>query len=74
MTTWCDPCSTYHAHADVADGTCPTCGGEVAEVHEEEVRTVGQSAPWHFWVVVVALAAYLIWRAVVGVQWAFERF
>ena len=35
----------------------------------EEAATVGQSAPWHFWLVVVALAAYLLWRFVDFVLW-----
>jgi len=35
----------------------------------EEAATVGQSAPWHFWLVVVALAGYLIWRFVDFVAW-----
>jgi len=26
--------------------------------------TVGKSAPWHFWLLVVALAGYLAWRVV----------
>ena len=30
----------------------------------EPERTVGQSAPWHFWIVVVALIAYIVWRIV----------
>lgn len=36
---------------------------------EEEAATVGQSAPWHFWIVVVALAAYLIWRFIDFIAW-----
>ena len=76
-SAWCDTCSAYRPNAG-SDSVCETCGDVVAPAptsdqgHEE--RTVGQSAPWHFWVVVVALAAYLLWRAVVGVQWAIERF
>ena len=72
---WCDPCSTFHSPADAADGQCPTCG-EVMTIDEEhntpeEAATVGQSAPWHFWLVVVALAGYLIWRFVDFVAWLF---
>lgn len=36
---------------------------------EEAAPTVGQSAPWHFWLVVVALAGYLIWRFVDFIAW-----
>ena len=39
------------------------------DVSEEEAATVGQSAPWHFWLVVVALAAYMLWRFVSFVLW-----
>ncbi len=74
---WCDSCSAYHAPTALDGGSCPTCGGVVTDNtphdHEDD-RTVGQSAPWHFWIVVVALAAYLLWRAIVGVMWALERF
>lgn len=59
------------------DGTCPTCGhalearGEPAASRaldgpdEEPVP----SAPWHFKVMLVALAIYLAWRAVQGIGW-----
>ena len=33
-----------------------------------------ERAPWHFWVMVVALVAYLGWRLVDGVLWLIERF
>ncbi len=68
---WCDSCSSWHAPSALAtDGSCPNCGAAVeAEAPEVEERTVGESAPWHFWIVVVALAAYLIWRLIEGVLW-----
>gem|GEM_PF-223415 len=69
---WCDECSDYHAPTALADGACPTCGGSVEDGHADENQpTVGQSAPWHFWVVVVLLAAYLLWRLVGLVIWIF---
>jgi len=74
---WCDSCSAYHAPTALDAGSCPACGGVVTDNSPQannEERTVGQSAPWHFWIVVVALAAYLGWRAIVGVMWALERF
>ena len=76
-SAWCDTCSAYRP-TDGSGTVCDTCGEAVTvghnDAHGQQERTVGQSAPWHFWVVVVALAAYLLWRAVVGVQWAIERF
>ena len=65
---WCDPCSVYQDATVVDDGKCPDCGEAMSESHaqagDEEERTVGQSAPWHFWIVVVALVAYIGWRIV----------
>jgi hypothetical protein len=29
--------------------------------------------PWHFWVLVVAVAVYLGWRVVQGVEWLLAR-
>jgi hypothetical protein len=29
--------------------------------------------PWHFWILVVAAAIYLGWRAVQGVQWLIDH-
>ncbi|MCB1028088.1 MAG: hypothetical protein KDB24_10030 [Microthrixaceae bacterium] len=33
----------------------------------------GRVAPWHFWVMVVALAIYLGWRLVQGIMWAIGK-
>ncbi len=77
---WCDSCSAYHAPTALDGGSCPQCGGAVTNdsAHgqdaADEEKTVGQSAPWHFWIVVVALAAYLLWRLVVGIMWAIDKF
>jgi hypothetical protein len=70
---WCDECSEYYAPAVLADGACPTCGGPVEDGHAHESQPmVGKSAPWHFWLVVVLLAAYLLWRLVDLVIWIFS--
>ncbi len=66
---WCDSCSKYHAPTALTEGRCPVCGGAVEHAAEDE-RTVGESAPWHFWIVVVALAGYLIWRVIDAIRWA----
>ncbi len=65
---WCDSCSRYHAPTALADKLCPVCGGDVTLAEADE-RTVGESAPWHFWIVVVALAGYLIWRVIDAIRW-----
>lgn len=48
-----------------ADGSCPTCGRQLA---------APAKAPWHFKLLMVALALYLGWRAVQGVEWVVHRF
>ena len=66
----CEPCGTfYNPNSLPEDGTCPNCGepvvtGEMARrADDEPVRDV----PWHFWVGVIAVVAYLGWRVIQGV-------
>jgi hypothetical protein len=47
------------------DGTCPSCGTSIAA----PVKT-----PWHFKLLLVAVALYLGWRAVQLVEWLVGRF
>ena len=71
---WCDPCSQFHASDDLEEGHCPTCGDVVSvestpDRADGDEATVGQSAPWHFWLVVAALAGYLLWRLIDFIIW-----
>ncbi len=45
-------------------GECPTCGRVLAPVPR---------APWHFKLLVAAVAAYLAFRAYEGVMWVLTR-
>jgi hypothetical protein len=47
-----------------AGGECPTCGRVITEV---------AGAPWHFKLLVVAVALYLGYRAWQGVDWVVHR-
>ena len=48
-----------------ADGTCPECGRLVEEPKPAgEVLAERDRAPWHFKLLMVLLALYLIWRIV----------
>jgi hypothetical protein len=47
-----------------AGGECPTCGRVIARA---------QSAPWHFKLLVAAVALYLGYRAWQGVDWVIDR-
>jgi hypothetical protein len=70
---WCDTCDVYLAPNSVeAEGTCPTCHETVDT--SDRVAQTDNPVPWHFWVVVVALVAYLGWRLIEGVGWVVERF
>ena len=62
---WCEDCSKFWNPTSLeADGSCPTCG-----------RSLGTPArtPWHFKLLMVAVAAYLGFRAVQGVDWVIDR-
>lgn len=70
---WCDGCDVYLAPNSVkTDGTCPTCETTVDSADLAVPNPV--KAPWHFWLVVVALVAYLGWRLVDAVAWLFQQF
>ncbi len=76
---WCDECSKYYAPSGLnADGTCPVCGRDVGKptAADKLVESGGDEKakiPWHFWVMLIALAIYLGWRAIQGVMWVIER-
>lgn len=75
----CDACDRHWTPTSMRpDGTCPACGrllemrasaGEPATAVEESDEEAVPSAPWHFKVMLLALAAYLAWRGVQGVGW-----
>lgn len=65
---WCDHCDAYQApNALNPDGTCRVCSNKV-DMADMKVKPV-ERAPWHFWMMVVALVAYLGWRLIEGVVW-----
>ena len=74
---WCEDCAKYWAPSAMNDdGTCPTCGrlveapvpAEPITAKNVDIRKLagdeGTSAPWHFKLLMVLLALYLIWRIV----------
>jgi hypothetical protein len=73
---WCEECAKFWNPGSLSsDGTCPTCGRDVdtpaptdptAGMGPDDVDT---SIPWHFWVMLVALAIYLGWRVIQGIAW-----
>jgi len=62
---WCEDCSKFWNPTSMnADGTCPTC----ARVIAPPAKT-----PWHFKLLMAAVALYLGFRAVQGVDWVLDR-
>lgn len=69
---WCDSCDAYRAPTALdADGNCPTCGREVDRGDLKHPPST--SAPWHFWVMVIALVIYLGWRVVEFIIWIVQQ-
>ena len=67
---WCESCDRFYNPRSVApDGTCMKCGRFIAEDDPDDDQR--GKAPWHFWLLVAALVAYLGWRLVQTVIWAF---
>jgi len=75
---WCDQCNRFLSPASVLiDGTCPACGRPVdpgqaklpapppAAPTEEPLDPV----PWHFKLLLGAVALYLGYRAFQGIEW-----
>ena len=62
---WCEECNRFWNPPSMgAGGECPTCGRVITEV---------AGAPWHFKLLVVAVALYLGYRAWQGLDWVVQR-
>jgi hypothetical protein len=62
---WCDACNRFLTEPTLKpDGSCPTCGRVIAVPVSELPKT-----PWHFKLLMVALAIYLGYRLVQGIGW-----
>jgi hypothetical protein len=65
---WCDECDRFYTPSTLTEeGKCPD-GHQVAEPPEADDGS-GSGIPWHFWLLVIALAIYLGWRFVQLIQW-----
>jgi hypothetical protein len=76
---WCEPCGRFYTPSTLTrGGDCPE-GHHVADPDEgglEQSSAAGADdgadservrAPWHFWLMLAALAVYLGWRLVQGI-------
>ena len=73
---WCADCDRYLAPPTVrVDGTCPTCGRTV-DVAEKAVAPPARDlppVPWHFKLMLCALAVYLGYRFMQMGEWLLHR-
>ncbi len=78
---WCDACDRFLSPSTVKiDGTCPSCGRVVDAGHahladhgEEQEDENLPPIPWHLWLLAAALAVYLGYRAMQGIEWLVGR-
>jgi hypothetical protein len=81
VVPWCATCDRFLSPPSVrADGTCPTCGRTVEPGHaqtaapaEEATGARHASLPWHLWLLAIALAVYLSFRAWQGIEWIIQQ-
>ena len=75
---WCDACDRFLSPSTVrTDGTCPSCGRVVDPGHAHEAKSTIDDEddetplpiPWHLWLLLAALAVYLGYRAMQGIEW-----
>ena len=82
---WCSDCDRFYTQSTLNnDGTCPQ-GHQAAPIPPPNARAGAvddpaaeaaadsKSAPWHFWLMVIALTIYLGWRLVQGIMWAIGK-
>ena len=71
---WCEGCARfYNPNTLDASGDCPE-GHHVADPPDPETaEEKAPGAPWHFWVLVIAISIYLGWRLIQGVVWLFQQ-
>ena len=59
---WCEDCDKFWNPATAPQGApCPTCGRELAGTHRK--------VPWHFKLMLVAFAGYMVYRIYWLVEW-----
>jgi len=79
---WCDACDRFLSPSTVrVDGSCPSCGQVVDPGRARAAPdTVAAEAdedlgplPWHLKLLACALAVYLGYRALQGIEWVLGK-
>ena len=78
---WCEDCGRFYSPPTLtSEGDCPE-GHHVADPGAGQLSQAAGSGgddgtnpkvPWHFWLLLAALAVYLGWRLVQLVMWIFR--
>ena len=86
---WCTRCDRFLSPSSVTTaGDCPRCGTAVDPGRARAASTAPDGAasaadgdefeldpfPWHLKLLAGAVALYLGWRAVQGIEWVVQRF
>lgn len=59
---WCEDCAQFHDSSALGKGgECPGCGTVIAPARTR--------VPWHFKLLIVATAVYLVYRLAQGILW-----
>jgi hypothetical protein len=67
---WCDDCAKFWNPPSLGEsGQCPTCGRVLTAPVQAAAADSVPRTPWHFKLLLVALAIYLSYRAFQGVEW-----
>jgi predicted RNA-binding Zn-ribbon protein involved in translation (DUF1610 family) len=71
---WCDRCDRFLTPSTVrTDGTCPRCGRTIEGSATSDAASGPDDAldpvPWHFKLLLAAVALYLGYRAFQGIEW-----
>lgn len=78
---WCEDCGRFYSPPTLtSEGDCPE-GHHVADPGAASLTqsdgtqnddATNPKVPWHFWLLLLALAVYLGWRLVQLVLWIFQ--
>jgi len=59
---WCEDCSRFWNDTSLGEaGECPTCG--------KVIKGARKPVPWHFKLMLVAFAGYMVYRVYWLVEW-----
>jgi hypothetical protein len=59
---WCEDCNRFWNEQSLGEGgVCPTC--------HRELSAAGRKVPWHFKILMVGFAGYMVYRIYWLIEW-----